>query len=93
MQTSKPKDHDRDSGEPVPTMTRWGGWQLLLPVSLLLWPAFYNTYPLVFADTGTYLDQALRGYAGWDRPPAYSALIRLFISASRPGRSSSPRRW
>lgn len=45
---------------------------------LLLWPAAYNAYPLVFADTGTYLDQALRFYAGWDRPPAYSALIFPF---------------
>lgn len=56
-------------------MTGIGRWVLLLGVPLLLWPALYNGYPLVFADTGTYLDQALRGYAGWDRPPAYSAAI------------------
>lgn len=50
-------------------------WILPVAVPALLWPAIYNGYPLVFADTGTYLDQALRRYAGWDRPPAYSALI------------------
>jgi hypothetical protein len=42
---------------------------------LLLWPGFWNGYPLVFADTGTYLGQALQVYLGWDRPPFYSAFL------------------
>ncbi len=49
---------------------------ICLAAALLAWPAFYNGYPLVFADTGTYLTQALRWYVGWDRPPFYSLLIR-----------------
>jgi len=42
---------------------------------LLVWPAFWNGYPLVFADSGTYLGQALLFYLGWDRPPFYSVFL------------------
>jgi hypothetical protein len=52
---------------------------LVLAAILLLWPAFWNGYPLVFADTGTYLSQAIEHYAGWDRPIFY----RLRTSANR----------
>ena len=41
--------------------------------ALLLWPAMWNGYPIVFADTGTYLSQAVNRYAGWDRRPFTSA--------------------
>lgn len=50
-------------------------WAIGLAALLLIWPALWNGYPLVFADTGTYLGQALIGYAGWDRPPFYSLFI------------------
>jgi hypothetical protein len=39
---------------------------------LLTWPAVWNGYPLVFSDTGTYIDQAILRYGGWDRPVFYS---------------------
>jgi hypothetical protein len=42
---------------------------------LLSWVAFYNGYPLVFSDTGTYLGQALQRSLGWDRPIFYSFLL------------------
>jgi hypothetical protein len=42
---------------------------------LLLWPALLNGYPLVFADTGTYLSQAINLHLGWDRPPFYSFFL------------------
>jgi hypothetical protein len=42
---------------------------------LLLWPALWNGYPIVFADTGTYLSQAIHHYAGWDRPIFYSLFM------------------
>ncbi len=42
---------------------------------LLLWPALLNGYPLVFADTGTYLSQAINHHLGWDRPPFYSLFL------------------
>ena len=31
---------------------------------LLVWPGFWNGYPLIFADTGTYIGQALLIYLG-----------------------------
>src|SRR4051812_27471361 len=48
---------------------------LALAAILLLWPAFWNGYPIVFADTGTYLSQAIHRYAGWDRPIFYSLFM------------------
>ncbi len=41
----------------------------------LIWPALWNGYPIVFADTGTYLSQAMHRYLGWDRPVFYSLFI------------------
>src|SRR6188508_2632005 len=46
-----------------------------LAAAILLWPALWNGYPLVFADTGTYLSQAIEHYAGWDRPIFYSLFL------------------
>ncbi len=46
-----------------------------LAAALLLWPALLNGYPLVFADTGTYLSQAIDRYLGWDRPVFYSLFL------------------
>jgi hypothetical protein len=43
--------------------------------ALLLWPALWNRYPIVFADTGTYLSQAIHHSAGWDRPVFYSLFM------------------
>jgi hypothetical protein len=53
-----------------------GRW-LVPPVCVLclIWPALWNGYPIVFADTGTYLSQAMHGYLGWDRPPFYSLFM------------------
>jgi hypothetical protein len=44
-------------------------------VPCLIWPALWNGYPIVFADTGTYLSQAMHRYLGWDRPPFYSLFM------------------
>jgi hypothetical protein len=56
---------------------RTPGWAVVAAGLLLAWPAAWNGYPLVFADSGTYLGQALQFYLGWDRPPHYSLLIHL----------------
>ena len=48
---------------------------IVLTALLLLWPAFWNVYPLVFSDTGTYLTQAIHRYLGWDRPVFYSLFL------------------
>ena len=50
-------------------------WAVPLAAGLLLWPAAWNGYPIVFADTGTYLSQAINLYLGWDRPPFYSLFM------------------
>ncbi len=47
----------------------------LISVPCLVWPALWNGYPIVFADTGTYLSQAMHRYLGWDRPAFYSFFI------------------
>ena len=52
----------------------------------LIWPALWNGYPIVFADTGTYLSQAMHRYLGWDRPIFYS----FFILPLHLGRSVWP---
>ncbi len=48
---------------------------LVATALLLTWPALWNGYPLIFADTGTYLGQTQLGYLGWDRPPFYSVFL------------------
>ena len=54
-----------------------------LAAATLLWPAVWNGYPIVFADTGTYLSQAIHHYIGWDRPPFYSlAILPLHLTWS-----------
>jgi hypothetical protein len=58
----------------------------LLCVLSLIWPALWNGYPIVFADTGTYLSQAMHRYLGWDRPVFYS----LFIFALHLGLTTWP---
>ncbi|HET9147654.1 MAG TPA: hypothetical protein VFN77_06375 [Acetobacteraceae bacterium] len=52
-------------------------WALLLSMPLLLWPALYNGFPLVFSDTGTYISQLIERHLGWDRPPFYSLFLLL----------------
>ena len=51
------------------------GAAIILAATLLLWPAYWNGYPLVFSDTGTYLSQAIEHYVGWDRPIFYSLFL------------------
>jgi len=48
---------------------------IMTGIAALSWPALLNGYPLVFADTGTYLSQAIQHYLGWDRPAFYSLFL------------------
>ena len=50
-------------------------WPYGASAGMLLWPAIWNGFPIVFADTGTYLSQAIHRYIGWDRPPFYSLFM------------------
>ena len=47
--------------------------------ALLLWPAFLNGYPLVFSDTGAFLEQtAAAALPAWDKPVVYGPLLHAF---------------
>ena len=45
---------------------------------LLIWPALVNGYPLVFSDTGGFLEQALMPDMGWDKPWIYGPFLTPF---------------
>lgn len=42
---------------------------------LFLWPAILNGYPIVFSDTGGFLEQALMPDTGWDKPWIYGPFL------------------
>ncbi|MEZ4979591.1 MAG: hypothetical protein R2772_09875 [Chitinophagales bacterium] len=50
----------------------------LLGPLLLLFPAFYNGYPLVYSDTGTYIQSGMEMLIPNDRPIFYGLFIRIF---------------
>lgn len=50
-------------------------WRLLA-VFVIMAPAFYNGYPLVYSDTGTYLWSAMNLEIPKDRPVMYGLFIR-----------------
>jgi len=43
----------------------------------IMFMAFYNGYPLVSPDTGTYIDTAFNFYMPPDRPPFYGMFLRV----------------
>lgn len=46
-------------------------------IFLISWPMFYNRYPLVYSDTGTYLRNSILLEQAPDRPIGYGFFIRL----------------
>ncbi|MEM7655105.1 MAG: hypothetical protein AAF399_03170 [Bacteroidota bacterium] len=48
-------------------------WSVVLLA--LLGPACYNGYPLVFSDTGTYIESGWEGFVPKDRPIAYGLFL------------------
>jgi hypothetical protein len=51
---------------------------VLVGAALLFWPALLNGYPLVFSDTGGFLEQALMPDMGWDKPWIYGPFLTPF---------------
>ena len=45
---------------------------------ILLWPALWNAYPLVFSDTNAFLTQGILGFFVWDKPFVYGPWMALF---------------
>ncbi len=48
---------------------------ILAGAPLLIWPALYNAYPILFSDTGGLLDMGLLPSIGWDKPFVYGPII------------------
>jgi hypothetical protein len=51
---------------------------ILCGALILMGAAFYNGYPLVYADTGTYLNSGFEMQVPMDRPITYGIFIRIF---------------
>jgi len=51
---------------------------ILAAAPLLVWPALYNGYPLLFSDTGGFLAQTLVPLMLWDKPWVYGPFLHLF---------------
>ena len=41
----------------------------------LIWPALANGYPLLFSDTGSFMEQLLKPFMIWDKPWIYGPVI------------------
>jgi hypothetical protein len=50
---------------------------ILAGAALLLWPALYNGWPLVFSDTGAFMFAALERWPQWDKPIAYAVFLHV----------------
>ncbi len=63
-------------GEQSGVPGRVAAWVAVIAgAAVLCWPAVLNGYPLVFADSGNYLAQALLHFVGWNAPPFYSLFL------------------
>ena len=51
---------------------------VLVSAALLLWPAVLNGYPLLFGDTGVYLNDGIRLHMSWPRPLFYGLFMLPF---------------
>ena len=61
-----------------PTGAAFAALAILAGAVLLLWPAFWNGYPLLFSDTGAILEMSLEPTMGWDKPWVYAPFLHLF---------------
>jgi hypothetical protein len=50
---------------------------VLVAACVFAWPMYWNGFPLVFSDTGTYIAAALEHRAPWDRPIFYSVFLAV----------------
>jgi hypothetical protein len=54
------------------------GAAVLTGALLLIWPAFFNGYPLLFSDSGGFLHQTLGPLMLWDKPYVYGPFLHAF---------------
>lgn len=51
---------------------------IALGALVLMWPAFWNGYPILYSDTNAFLTQGLSGFFVWDKPFIYGPWMALF---------------
>ncbi len=51
------------------------GLAVLVSAGLLLWPAVWNGYPLLFGDTGVYIKDGIQHHVSWPRPMFYGLFM------------------
>jgi putative flippase GtrA len=68
-------DADRAPGALVAATLGRAACVYAAPLILLLAPAIYNGFPLVFSDSGTYLRIAIEMYGWWQTPFYYSFFL------------------
>ncbi|MBM3586929.1 MAG: hypothetical protein FJX33_03775 [Alphaproteobacteria bacterium] len=54
------------------------GATIILGAALLIWPAFFNGYPMLFSDSGGFLHQTLGPLMLWDKPYIYGPYLHAF---------------
>jgi hypothetical protein len=54
------------------------GAAVILGAALLIWPAIFNSYPLLFSDSGGFLHQTLGPLMLWDKPYVYGPFLHAF---------------
>jgi hypothetical protein len=54
------------------------GAAVLVGALLLIWPTFFNGYPLLFSDSGGFLHQTLGPLMLWDKPYFYGPFLHAF---------------
>ena len=54
------------------------GAAIILGAALLIWPAFFNGYPVLFSDSGGFLHQTLGPLMLWDKPYVYGPFLHAF---------------
>jgi hypothetical protein len=56
-------------------MTSRGACAIVAGGIFLIWPALANGYPLLFSDTGSFMEQLLKPFMIWDKPWIYGPVI------------------
>lgn len=66
------------SGQGVAADARWApAFAVGCGALLLVWPALFNGFPLMFSDTGALLEMGLEPSIGWDKPWIYGPFLAL----------------
>lgn len=63
----------------VPANKKRNYWYLLLSATVILsWVTIYNHYPIIYPDSGNYIESGMKLETPMDRPITYGIFIRLF---------------